>query len=477
MGQEIESERFAPGDFDQFATRLRRETELLAAWFQHDRFSPEGGVAGFELEVWLVDAQGRPAPVNQRFLEVLDNPLVVPELSVFNVELNTPPLRLHGNVFAGMRQRLESLWRTCAHHAASLDVEMAMIGILPTVQESDLTLANMSRMVRYRALNEQVLRMRKGRPIPLEIDGMESLRSVHRDVMVEAATTSFQLHLQVKLDDAMRYFNAALLLSAPLVAATANSPYLFGRDLWDETRIPLFEQAVAVSGSEQEAGPEYRRVTFGSGYVRESLFELFRENLEQYPPLLPAWTEDAPETLSHLRLHNGTIWRWNRPLIGYDDQGTPHLRIEHRVIPAGPSIPDTIANAALFYGLIETLGRTQGYSRPSFSQCRNNFYAAARDGLQADVVWMNGNRTSLAQLLEAELLPMARCGLESLGVDADDIEAYLGIIEARVSAGRTGAHWQRMFVAKHGRDMQSLVAAYQERLSSGRPVHEWTFEF
>jgi hypothetical protein len=415
--------------------------------------------------------------VNQRFLEVLDNPLVVPELSVFNVELNTPPLRLHGNVFAGMRQGLESLWRTCAQHAASLDVELAMIGILPTVQESDLTLANMSRMVRYRALNEQVLRMRKGRPIPLEIDGVESLRSVHRDVMVEAATTSFQLHLQVKLDDAMRYFNAALLLSAPLVAATANSPYLFGRDLWDETRIPLFEQAVAVSCSEQEAGPEYRRVTFGSGYVRESLFELFRENLEQYPPLLPAWTDDSPETLSHLRLHNGTIWRWNRPLIGYDDQGTPHLRIEHRVIPAGPSIPDTIANAALFYGLIETLGRTQGYARPSFSQCRNNFYAAARDGLRADVVWTNGNRTSLAQLLEVELLPMARCGLESLGVDADDIEAYLGIIEARVSAGRTGAHWQRMFVAKHGRDMQSLVAAYQERSSSGRPVHEWTFEF
>ncbi len=205
----------------------------------------------------------------------------------------------------------------------------------------------------------------------------------------------------------------------------------------------------------------YRRVTFGGGYIRESLLELFAENLAHYPPLLPVDLSAEPaERLPHLRLHNGTIWRWNRPLLGFEPDGTPHLRIEHRVMPAGPSIPDTIANAALYYGLIHELARmTPPVSAMlDFARCRANFYAAARDGLRAEVVWLNGRRLPLRQLLLEELLPLARRGLRALEIDAADAAEYLDLIAARVESGRTGADWQRRFLARHGPDLSGADA-------------------
>jgi len=223
------------------------------------------------------------------------------------------------------------------------------IGILPTVRNHELSLPNMSPLRRYRALNEQVLRLRNGRPLRLDIQGRESIEAVHNNLMFEAAATSLQIHLQVAPAHAVRYYNAAKVLSGPMVAACANSPYLCGRDLWDETRIPLFEQAVALTGN--GTGGTWERVTFGKHYVKDSLMECFKCNLEHYDVLLPRIVDEPPERLTHLRLHNGTIWRWNRPLIGWNDQGAPHLRIEHRVVSAPTSVVDAIANVALFFGL------------------------------------------------------------------------------------------------------------------------------
>ena len=476
MGQEIAYSEFTRRDFERFGERLRRETAILHDWLLERRFTPVSGVAGFEIEAWLVDRAGQPAPLNQAFLERMADPLVVPELSVFNIELNTPPLALRGGALRRMHGNLEHLWRRCQRVAADLDATVALIGILPTLRDTDLTVEHMSDRERYRAINDQILRRRHGRPMQLAIHGAETLHLSHPDVMLEAATTSFQAHLQVAPDQAAAFFNAALALSAPLVAATANSPLLFGKVLWEETRIPLFEQGVDLPGGACSDNPAYRRVSFGNDYIKASLLELFAENLTHYPPLLPVDLSAEPaDRLPHLRLHNGTIWRWNRPLLGFETDGAPHLRIEHRVMPAGPSIPDLIANAALYYGLVHALARATPPVTAAlpFALSRENFYAAARDGLRAEIVWLNGRRAPLRQLLLEELLPLARRGLRALEIDADDADDYLGIVAARVDSGRTGSDWQKRFLARHGPDLAVLTLAYLERQRSGQPVHEW----
>lgn len=477
MGQDISQSRFTRQDFRRFRARLRQETAQLTDWFRTERFAPTSSVGGFEVEAWLVDRRGQPAPLNELFLKRIADPLIVPELSVYNFELNTPALPLRGDALRQMHTHLESLWRRCQRTAAELDAAVLLIGILPTLRDQDLTLEHMSGRARYRAINDQILQRRRGRPLELSIHGVEDLYATHRDVMLEAATTSFQAHLQVTAGEAAAFFNAAMALSAPMVAVAANSPLLFGKNLWAETRIPLFEQGVALLGDARSDNPVYRRVTFGSGYVRESLLELFLENLTHYPPLLPVdlSAEAALDSLPHLRLHNGTIWRWNRPLLGFGPDSVPHLRIEHRVMSAGPSIPDTIANAALYYGLAHELARmTPPVSAVlEFAQSRANFYAAAREGLAAEVVWLNGRRSSLRQLLLDELLPLARRGLLALELDAADVTLYLNLITARVKSGRTGADWQRRFLDRHGSDMAMLTLAYLEQQQSGKPVHEW----
>ncbi|MFO1372854.1 MAG: glutamate--cysteine ligase [Candidatus Competibacteraceae bacterium] len=477
MGQEIAYSQFTRQDFRRFRVKLRQETVRLADWFRDERFTPVGSVGGFEVEAWLIDQRGQPAPHNQLFLERLADPLVVPELSVYNFELNTPPLPLHGDALRRMHAHLETLWQRCQQAAAALDMAAVLIGILPTLRNQDLTLDHMSGQARYRAINDQIMLRRRGQPIELTIHGAEILHTTHHDVMLEAAATSFQTHLQVSAQEAATFYNAAVALSAPMVAVTANSPLLFGKELWAETRIPLFEQGVALQGDVRSDNPAYRRVTFGSGYVRESLLELFTENLTHYPPLLPVdlSTEAPLDSLPHLRLHNGTIWRWNRPLLGFAADGAPHLRIEHRVMPAGPSIPDTIANAALYYGLVHALACALPPVSMvlEFTQSRANFYAAAQAGLQAEVIWLNGQRLPLRRLLLEELVPLARRGLLALELDAADVALYLDLITARITSGQTGATWQQRFLDRHDSDLAALTLAYLEQQRSGKPVHEW----
>lgn len=475
MGDEITTNQFSAQDFSRYKNHLEQETALLNDWFADEHFATQGAVAGFELEVWLMDRQNRPAPLNEKFLALFANPLASPELASFNIEVNSTPRPLRDRVFSEMHAELTQTWARCCVTAEQLDANIAMIGILPTVQNEDLSLANMSQLRRYRALNREVLRMRKGKPIVFEINGVEHLKVTHRDVMLEAAATSFQIHLQVDPVEAVRLMNASIILSAPMVALTANSPYLFGKDLWDETRIPLFEQAVAVGGFNGAAFGPIRRVTFGSGYVRNSLMECFQENLDHYPILLPVELAGGPQQMRYLRLHNGTIWRWNRPLIGFDNKGEPHLRIEHRVIPAGPSVIDAIANAAFFYGAVAALGYQDMPPELTldFGKARDNFYTAARLGLRASVTWLDGRQVVIKKLLQDELLPMARQGLEKLGVSQNDIDTYLGIIGDRLQTGQNGAQWQRAYVKEHGRDMNALTAAYLQRQESGEPVHAW----
>jgi gamma-glutamyl:cysteine ligase YbdK (ATP-grasp superfamily) len=478
MGQEIEAARFTPEDFVEYADRLRAETVLLGEWFSADAFSPRDRMGGFELEAWLIDSDGRPAPRNEKFLKQLDNPMVVPELARFNVELNDHPQHLWGSALSRFEASLGSTWRQCRQAAANLRLRLLMIGILPTLEESALTQENMSDLKRYRALNEQVLRLREGRPLQLDITGHEHLSVAHDSVMLEAAATSFQLHLKVHPRIARRAYNASMIISAPMVAVAANSPWLFGHDLWSETRIPVFEQSVAVGGFAGASHGPLRRVTFGSGYVRDSILECFVENEQHYPLLLPMQFQDGLDQMSHVRLHNGTIWRWNRPLIGFDYDGMPHLRIEHRVIPGGPTIVDMIANAAMFFGLMQALmsAEVPPEQQLPFAIARDNFYAAAQHGMDAHVTWLDGQRSTVQHLLREQLLPMARQGLEQLEIDSDDINRYLGIIENRIHSGQTGSVWQRAYVERHGDDMAAMTNAYYAHQEQGAPVHEWNID-
>jgi len=309
MGQEIKTSRFCKADFADFKIALERETELLGSWFEGDGFSKLPLMAGYELEAWLINHDCLPSPSNEQFLANAQSPLLTQELAQFNIEINASPLKLANKMLSEFEQAFTEHWDFCQNIARSIDCQLLSIGILPTLQPQHLTLKNISDQERYRALNEQVLKQRGGEAFKLNINGHESIKTTHQDVMLEAASTSLQIHLQVTQQQAVRYYNASILLSAPLVAISANSPYVFGKDLWSETRIPVFEQSVDVGGFAGAAHGPVHRVSFGTAYARDSLMECFEENLQHFPVLLPMNFESNPDQQQHLGLHNGTIWR------------------------------------------------------------------------------------------------------------------------------------------------------------------------
>ncbi|MCF7979535.1 MAG: glutamate--cysteine ligase [Chromatiaceae bacterium] len=479
MGQDIQHHAFTQADFREFEARLHSETALLERWFAEAAFADGPRETGFELEAWLIDRRHQaPVPVIDALLEQLQDPLIVPELARFNLELNSTPEPLSGQAFSRLHAELERTLSHCQAAAATLNAQVGTIGILPTVRPDHLVPAQMTPRPRYRALNEQILRQRDGEPIRLEIEGERPVFIEQPDVMLESAATSFQIHFKITAAESARVFNASKLLAALTVAIGANSPYLFGRELWCETRIPLFEQAVSVGDS-----PLRERVGFGIRYAEHSVMECFRSNITRYPVLLPHLMDEPVERLAHLRLHNGTIWRWNRPLIGFDAGPSgaqyPHLRMEHRVVAAGPSTIDNIANAAFYCGAVQALASESKPPERSlpFNQARINFYLAAQKGLNAEIPWYDHPaRMPIHQLIRQHILPKARRGLNALGIDRDEIDTWLGVIEARADTRRTGAAWQRAWVARHGPDMAALTEAYLAHQATGKPVHEWTLD-
>ncbi len=469
MGQEIPTSRFTGADFREFERRLAAETEELAALFRGNRLSTVNNVGGIELEAWLVDGRGRPLPINDEFLHTLGSPMVVPELSRFNVELNVEPRLLTGDALRTLRDELVATWQRCRDTARQLGADVVAIGVLPTIRDGDLTLANISDSPRYRALNEQIVAAHGGEPLVLSIQGRQQFDAIHDDVMLEAATTSLQLHLQVSAEESARVYNAALIASAAMVAVSANSPYAFEHDLWDESRIPLFEQSIGAGIGERN------RVTFGERFAIGSLLPCFEENLAGFAVLLPSYVDDGVDRLSHLRLHNGTIWRWNRPLVGFDVDGTPHLRIEHRVIAAGPTVADDFANAAFFWGLVRSMADADTAVQPpiTFEDARRNFYEAARYGLRCSTKWLDGRVRPMRDVIIENCLPLAVTGLRRLAIDENDIDNFIGIIGARTATGQNGAAWQRRWVAQHGFDVTALTEHYMRRQNTEIPVHEW----
>ncbi len=469
MGQEITSNHFSAEHFERFRGHLKSEMELLRTWFSGEKFCHDRLQAGLELEAWLIGKDGYPVPDNSLFLATLDRKWVVPELSRFNFEVNVRPQYLSGSGLHHMQSEFSATWARCREVANRLDHRIVSVGILPTVSNEMLCVENMSPLQRYAALNKQVLKLRGGSPLKLSIDGLDFLRSTHLDLMLESAATSVQVHLKVPLRCAVRYYNAALIASALTVASAANAPLLFGRRLWADTRIPLFEQAVDTAGRQP-------RVSFGSSYVKESLLELFENNLANHRVLLPAEIAEAPAFMPYVRMHNGTIWNWNRPLIGFESDGQPHLRIEHRPMSASPSIADLFADAAFCLGLILHLGELEvpPESQLSFENTRRNFYEAARRGFDAQLDWIDGRRYPLAQLLQDSLIDLAMEALSRHDVLAADLAATQGILTARVETRQNGAAWQLKKFSQFGGDANRLLLEYQQNQVVGQPVHCWT---
>jgi hypothetical protein len=492
MGKDVTPAAFSHQDRISYRQKVRRCLDVFAFMLDDFCFDADSPTTGLEIELNLMDGDAEPAMRNAEILANLADPTFQTELGQFNLELNARPRLISGDGFADYEQDvIDSLGRA-EDRANKADCTIVLVGILPTLTPRHTVLGNLSANERYRVLNDQIVGAR-GEDISLDIRGVERLRAANDSIAPEAACTSVQFHMQVPPDEFARYWNASQAIAGIQVAVGANSPYLFGRQLWAETRIALFEQATDTRPDELKAQGVRPRVWFGERWIT-SIFDLFEENVRYFPPLLPIMDEEDPVAVLHdggvphlgeLRLHNGTVYRWNRPV--YDVMnGRPHLRVENRVLPAGPTVIDMLANAAFYFGLARELAEQERpiWSQLTFAGAEDNFHAAARRGIEATVYWPQLGEVKVTDLVLEHLLAKAYAGLDRFGVDAAHRDRLLGIIEQRCRAGRNGAVWQTesVWAAEHTRGLtrdaalHDMLLRYSKLQRSNDPVHTWPVE-
>ncbi|MFF4183061.1 glutamate--cysteine ligase [Streptomyces sp. NPDC001691] len=498
MGEKVVAGGFDLSDRHRYRDKLHQCLEGLGKLLDQKRFDRPRNLMGLELELNLAGPDGMPRMMNGEVLERIASRDFQTELGMFNLEVNIAPHRLGGRVFDQLAEELRTGLGYADRKAAEVEAGIIMIGILPTLGQDDLVSGNLSDVDRYTLLNDQIVAAR-GEDFTLDIQGVERLVCTSASITPEAACTSVQLHLQVTPARFAAVWNAAQVVAAVQIAVGANAPFLFGRELWRESRPPLFEQATDTRPAELRAQGVRPRTWFGERWV-SSAYELFEENLRFFPPLLPICDEEEPlrviadggvPRLKELVLHNGTIYRWNRPVYGIAD-GVPHLRVENRVLPAGPTVADVLANAAFYYGLVRALAEDARpvWTRLPFESAAANFDTACRYGIDAELLWPAPRRGgSLARvpavkLVREELLPLAASGLDAWGIEPADRDHYLGIIEERCRRRVNGASWQvdtyhRALTAGLGRDaaLAATTRRYRELMLAGEPVHTWPTGF
>jgi len=489
MGRDVPAIIVSLQDRRRYRDKVRRCLDVLARMLQQSRFKEAPQQVGLEVEFYLLDQAGRAAMRNDEVLAAIASPAWAPELGKFNLEVALAPRSLVDDALAGLERYLADSLAYGNAQAGTLGTRLAMIGTLPTLREADVGSGSMSPNPRFRLLNEQVVEAR-GEEMRICIEGPEQLLTYVDSIMPEAACTSIQMHLQVSPDMFGSYWNAAQAIAAVQVALAANSPYLFGRELWRETRIPLFLQATDTRPDELAVQGVRPRVWFGEQWIT-SVFDLFEENLRYFPALLPLCEDDDPVAdldsgstpeLAELALHNGTVWRWNRPVYAVDD-GEPHLRIENRVLPSGPTVTDVIANAAFYYGLVQALAEAERpiWTEMPFAAAHANLTEAARHGIEASIYWPGLGEVAVTELTLRRLLPLAREGLRRCQVDQPHADRMLDVIEQRCLTVRTGATWQVDMVHalqdKDGLGREAAMLAMTERylalMHAGDPVHSW----
>jgi gamma-glutamyl:cysteine ligase YbdK (ATP-grasp superfamily) len=488
MGKEISQGTYTREERQRYRYKVRRCLDVFALMLDDFSFDADYPMTGLEIELNLVDPVHQPAMRNAELLESMQDPGFQTELGQFNVELNVPPRLIAQDGLAAYNDYITAALSRANDHAAAFDTSVVTIGILPTLTTDHTVPANLSKNGRYLVLNEEILTVR-GEGITLDIRGIDHLRTQTESIAPEAACTSLQFHLQVAPGEFANYWNAAQVLAGIQVAVAANSPFLFGHQLWAETRIALFEQATDTRPEELKAQGVRPRVWFGERWIT-SIFDLFEENVRYFPPLLSISDPEDPlevlrsggvPRLAELRLHNGTVYRWNRPV--YDIMaGRPHLRVENRVLPAGPTVIDMMANAALYFGLVRALAEDDRplWTQMPFSVAEDNFHAAARRGIEAPVWWPRLGEIRATDLLLEVLLPRAAEGLDRFGVDAGLRDKMLGIIEQRCITRRNGASWQVETVSRLEADgatrpgaLRTMLARYERLQRTNEPVHTW----
>ena len=489
MGRDVPAMVISQADRRAYREKVRHCLDVLARMLRESRFETEPQQVGLEIELNLVDEDGWPSMKNTDVLSAIADPGWDTELGQFNLEINVPPRQLAGAALG----ELEHLVRGSLNHgdqqARQAGSRLAMIGILPTLTESDVGGQAMSANPRYRLLNEQIFAAR-GEEMRISIEGADRLLTHIDTITPEAACTSVQCHLQVSPEAFGSYWNAAQAIAGAQVAVAANSPFLFGRELWRETRLTLFEQATDTRPDELKHQGVRPRVWFGERWIT-SVFDLFEENLRYFPALLPLVDDEDPAAaldngqapqLAELTLHNGTIYRWNRPVYAVVN-GLPHLRVENRVLPAGPTVTDIMANAAFYCGLVRALAEAERpvWTQMSFKAAADNLAEGARNGIDSRLYWPGLGEVPVTELVLRRLLPLAADGLELWGVDPGDAKRLLGIIEQRCLCGRTGATWQtdsvRALADRHGTGREEalrlMTLGYIEQMRTNEPVHCW----
>ena len=488
MGQHDVHQEADQAALRQFTRQLIQDVRALEYMLEQNMFERGVRRIGAEQELFLVDERWQPAPVVEKVLEQSEDPRLVTELMKFNLEFNLEPLVFEKNCLRLMERQIEDTMAYVRRLVEEVGARVVMAGILPTITLSDLKLANMTPSPRYFALNDAISRLRGG-PAELQIRGTDELFFKHDTITLEGCNTSFQTHFQVHPEEFAGFYNIAQTVAAPVLAAATNSPTLFGKRLWRETRIALFQQAVDTRSSNLYMREMSPRVHFGTKWVRESVLEIIKEDISRFRVLLTGGeVEDPFETLRRgeiprlqaLQLHNGTVYRWNRACYGMTN-GMPHLRIENRILPSGPTAVDEVANASFWFGLVSGLS----YEYPDitnvmdFDDAKHNFIASARLGLASQLTWIEGRRVPARELISGELIPLARAGLEASGIDADDIDRYLSIVQDRVESRQTGSQWQLDSLAGMKQEgtrsdrLNAVVGASIDRQMKGEPVHTW----
>src|SRR4051812_34507494 len=489
MGEEVAVTVFTREDRQRYREKVKRNLDVFARMLAEHAFDREQRSVGLEIELNLTEATGDPAMANAHVLELVSDPDFQTELGQFNVEINIAPRILEGTTFSELETAVRASLNHAEEQSRKAHAHMMIIGILPTLTEKDLDYDALSANPRYKLLNEQIFAAR-GEDLQISITGVERLSTFAGTIAPEAACTSVQLHQQVGPEVFAAHWNAAQCIAGIQLAVGANSPFFFGRELWREARIALFEQATDTRPEELKAQGVRPRVWFGECWIT-SIFDLFEENVRYFPALLPVCEAEDPvevvargdiPQLHELKLHNGTIYRWNRPV--YDVvRGRPHVRVENRVLPSGPTVVDILANAAFYYGLVRTLADEERpiWSQMSFSAAEENFHAGARDGIDARLYWPGVGEVPAVELVLRRLLPMAYRGLDRWGIDPADRDRLLGIIERRCVTHRNGATWQaaqfhRLYEDQHPARpdaLREMPLRSREHMHSNEPVHDW----
>lgn len=489
MGIEINSTEFTAQDRRRFSERIEQQLDTLESMLCTPGFGVGERTVGSELELYIVDGDGRALHENQALLDAAHDEQLTLELNRYNLEYNLSPHALAAGGLRATEDEIVEKLRGLSAIADERGAHIVPIGILPTLRSDDFGRHCITDRRRYHALVEQLLQWR-GADFCIDINGAEPLQLAMSDITLEGANTSFQVHLRVDPEQFADTFNALQLVTPLALAISANSPGLFGHQLWDETRIPLFKQAIDTRHPDRYGWTQPARVSFGHGWVRRGPFELFSETVRLYPPLLPVCSQDddaltgSPPVLAELRLHQSTVWPWNRPV--YDDTAGGHLRIEARALPAGPTAIDMVAGAALLLGLAEGLRERMPALMPAlpFHLAEYNFYRAAQNGLDAQLVWPGSKQRGLrerplAEILR-ELLPCANEGLTALGVGRGERDRYLGVIDARLAKRLNGARWQRACTesllvrgVNKERALAGMLERYRELSAANVPLLEW----